>query len=120
MIASPVRVSPVKVIALCPDGWPEAPGRALPKTCATTLNTPEGTPTDCITSPRSVRFPGFLRRLYDHRVFRKPAPGPLFSHQQQRQIQGQITLRRLGARARVVQCRSTSGVGVSKHPSAHS
>ncbi len=58
MIAAPVRVSPVKVMASIP-AWvvSSSPAEPGPKPW-TTLYTPWGTPASFITSPRSVAVPG--------------------------------------------------------------
>jgi hypothetical protein len=61
MMASPVRVSPVKVMPLTPGCWVmNSPAEPGPKPCSTWY-TPLGTPTAFITSPSSVAVAGFLR-----------------------------------------------------------
>src|SRR5580692_3342949 len=58
MMAVPVAVSPVNVIAATPGcRVSNSPADPAPKPC-TTLYTPGGTPTVCMTSPRSVAVAG--------------------------------------------------------------
>jgi len=44
-------------------GWLARSSPVEPSQDVPTLNTPEGTATDCITSPKALRFPGFLDGL---------------------------------------------------------
>ena len=78
MIAVPVRVSPVKVIASTPlcrvRNSPADPG---PKPC-TTLYTPGGTPTLFITSPSSVAVDGVSSEGFTTTVFPQASAGPTF------------------------------------------
>jgi len=78
MMASPVRVSPVKVMPLTPgcrvSSSPAEPG---PKPC-TTLYTPGGTPTLFITSPSSVAVPGVSSEGFTTTVLPHASAGPTF------------------------------------------
>ncbi len=92
MIAAPVRVSPVNVIAFTPlwrvRNSPAEPG---PKPC-TTLYTPFGTPTLFITSPSSVAVDGVSSDGFTTTALPHASAGPTFHViSSSGRFQGQIT-----------------------------
>ena len=78
MIAAPVRVSPVNVIASTP-GWrvSNSPAEPGPKPWIT-LYTPLGTPTAFITSPSSVAVAGVSSEGFTTTVLPQASAGPTF------------------------------------------
>ena len=92
MIAAPVRVSPVKVIAFT-SGWvvTNSPAESGPKPC-TTLYTPGGTPTLFITSPNSAAVCGVSSEGFTTTVLPQASAGPTFQVISSKgRFQGQIT-----------------------------
>jgi len=78
MMAAPVRVSPVKVMAFTP-GWvvTNSPAEPGPKPC-TTLYTPAGTPAAFITSPRSAAVWGVSSEGFTTTALPQASAGPTF------------------------------------------